>query len=156
MKRSLSQPSENPAPLPPAIVVHGLPQALAALAAAAELGMAVTLISASDAAGYAGPGWFRAVIERACAEYPDVEAVAVLDCGDSPGLALAALRDGAKLIRFAGGTAAKIADIAAQYGAAVIEARPPAFDPGDPMPGRRDLRRACRDYLESVRENSTP
>lgn len=113
--------------------------------------MAVTLISAPDAAGYAGPGWFRAVIEQARAGFPDVEAVALLDCGDRPGLALAALRDGAKAIRFSDDTIARIRDIAAQYGALVIETRPDAFDAGDPMPGKRDLLRACRDFLENAK-----
>lgn len=51
------------APLPPAIVFHSLAQAEAALAVAGELGMPVTLISAPSATGYAGPGWFRAVVD---------------------------------------------------------------------------------------------
>ena len=50
-------------PLPPAIVIHGLAHAEAALAAA-ELGAPVTLISAEAAAGYAGPPWFCAFIEE--------------------------------------------------------------------------------------------
>lgn len=42
--------------LPPAIVIHGLAHAEAALAAAAELGVPVTLLSAPAATGYARPG----------------------------------------------------------------------------------------------------
>jgi hypothetical protein len=136
-------------PLPPAIVIHGLAHAEAALAAAAELGVPVTLISAPSAAGYVGPAWFRAVVEQARAAHPNITVTAVLDCGDMPGHALAALRDGAPVIRFSGDTAAKIADIAAQYGALVIAERPEALDLAESERSRRDLGRACRDWLET-------
>ena len=135
--------------LPAAIVIHGLAHAAAALAAAAELGVKVTLLSAPGAAGYVGPGWFRAVIEQARAVYPDADVTAVLDCGDMPGHALAALRDGVAAIRFSGDTADKIADIAAQYGALVIAERPEALDLAEVERSRRDLGRACREWLET-------
>jgi hypothetical protein len=109
----------------------------------------VTLLSATGAAGYAGPSWFRAVVDEARATHPDVEVTAVLDCGDMPGHALAALRDGVAAIRFSGDTAAKIADIAAQYGALVIAERPEALDLAESERSRRDLGRACRDWLET-------
>ena len=141
-----SQPAVEP--LPPAIVVHGLAHAEAALAAAAELGVAVTLISAEGAAGYAGPTWFRMVVEEARAAHPEAQVTAVLDCGDLAGYALAALRDGAQIIRFSGDTADKIADIAAQYDARVIAARPEALDLAPVERARRDLVRACREWLE--------
>jgi len=150
MASKTTQVTEGAAnPLPPAIVVHGLAHAEAALAAAAELGVAVTLISAKGAGGYAGPGWFRAVVEQARAAQPDVEVTAVLDCGDMPGYALAALRDGAAIIRFSGDTAAKIADIAAQYGALVIAERPEALDLAWVERSRRNPERACREWLET-------
>ena len=43
----------------------------------------------------------------------------MLDCGDAPGLALEALRDGAEAVRLRGApeVLAKVADIAEQYGA---------------------------------------
>ncbi len=136
-------------PLPTAIVIHGLGHATAALAAAGELDVPVTLISAPGAAGYVGPAWFRAVIEQARAAHRDADITAVLDCGDMPGYALAALRDGAPIIRFSGDTAAKIADIAAQYGALVIAERPEALDLAVVERSRRDLGRACREWLET-------
>jgi len=136
-------------PLPPAIVIHGLAHATAALAAAAELSVPVTLISAPSAAGYVGPAWFRAVVEQARAGHPKVDVTAVLDCGDMPGDALAALRDGAAIIRFSGDTAAKIADIAAQCGALVIAERPQALDLAEVERSRRDIGRACREWLET-------
>ncbi len=139
---------EGTASLPPAIVVHGLAHAKAALAAAAELGVPVTLMSAKGAAGYAGPSWFRAVIDEARAAHPQVQVSAVLDCGDMPGYALAALRDGVAVIRFAGETTGKIADIAAQCGARVIVERPEALDLATIERARRDPEQACRDWLE--------
>jgi len=135
-------------PLPPAIVIHGLGHAKAALAAAAGLSVAVTLISAKGAAGYAGPAWFRMVVDEARAAHPEAQVTAVLDCGDMPGYALAALRDGARIIRYSGDTAEKIADIAAQYGAQVIAGRPEALDLAAVERARRDPERACREWLE--------
>lgn len=136
------------APLPPAIVFHSLAQAKAALAAAGERGVTVTLLSAHSAAGYAGPGWFRSVVEQARAAHPGVEVVAVLDCGEFSGLALAALREGVAAIRFSGDTADKIADIAGQYGARVIAERPAALDLAGIERKGWDMVRACREWLE--------
>ncbi len=139
-----ADPNDN-SPLPPAIVFHGLAHAQAALAAAEALGVPVTLLSAPGAAAYAGPGWFRAVVDKARAAHPDAEVTPVLDCGDMPGHALAALRDGVTAIRFAGATADKVAEIAEQCGARVIRERPEALDlqgvAGNPAA-------ACRDWLE--------
>jgi hypothetical protein len=74
----------------PAIVVHGLADARAALAR----GRPVTLVSAPGAGLYAGCLWWRALIARVGDEYPDVPMIDVLDCADSTGQALAALRVG--------------------------------------------------------------
>ncbi len=136
----------NSSDLPPAFVIHRLAHATAALAAAAELGVPVTLISAPAAAAYTGPGWFRAVAEQACAAHPGVAVTAVLDCGDMAGHALAALREGVMAIRFAGDTAGKIVDIAGQYGALVIAGRPEALDLA--AVADRDRMAACTAWLE--------
>jgi len=103
------------------IIIHSLAQARAALAAAAELGVSVTLESAPAAGGYAGPGWWRALIDAARAAHPAADVSAVLDCGEEPGTALAALRAGVPRIRFTGAaeTRERLAAIAAQRGAAV-------------------------------------
>ena len=140
-------------PLPPAIVFHSLAQAEVALAVAGELGLAVTLLSAPSAAGYAGPGWFRSVVEQARAAQPEAQVTAVLDCGEFSGLALAALRDGVTLIRFSGDTADKIADIAGQYGARVISTRPEALDLARIERRGWDMVRACREWLEKDRND---
>ena len=68
-----------------AIIVHDLGHARAALAAAAECGRPVTLLSAAGAAGYAGAAWFLRVVALAAAENPDAQWDAVLDCADRPG-----------------------------------------------------------------------
>ncbi|HWE73659.1 MAG TPA: hypothetical protein VG328_10910 [Stellaceae bacterium] len=88
------------------IVIHSLADARAALAAAASCGRNVILASAPSAALQAGPGWFKAVIEEVCQAYPQVGVTAILDCGDQPGAAMAALRLGLKNLRFHGGAEA--------------------------------------------------
>jgi hypothetical protein len=83
-----------------------------------------TRLESFPAAGVsAGPGWFQAIVEALEAEFPGRRFEAVLDCGEEPGAALAALRRGVKRIRLAGPseTIRRVRDIAAQLGA-VVEA----------------------------------
>ncbi|MFT5538950.1 MAG: hypothetical protein ACI82H_000463, partial [Alphaproteobacteria bacterium] len=84
---------------PPVFIIHDLAQAMAALAAGETAGIAIQLESAPGAAGYAGAGWFAAVIKAARAAHPRARALAVLDCGAEPGLALGAIRQGVDAIR---------------------------------------------------------
>ena len=58
-----------------AIVVHSLDEARIALSAAAALNVPATLISATAAAGYLGPGWFEQMIAAAAAACVDIEAI---------------------------------------------------------------------------------
>ena len=113
-----------------AIIVHSLEDARAALAAAAELGVPIALRSAPGAAAYLGPQIFRAIIEAARAEYPEVNAVGVLDCGEDAGFALAALRHGIERVRvnLPAETRARVADIARQHGGAVDDDPAAALD----------------------------
>jgi hypothetical protein len=113
---------------PPAIIVHSLAQARAALEAAAEKGIEVELWSAEGAAAYAGAGWFRAILEAAGAAVPAARFEAVLDCGALPGLVLGAWRAGQSAVCFSGGrrVAAKLADIAAREGLRLRRRRPSA------------------------------
>ena len=106
---------------PRRIIVHSLDHARAALAAAAALGVPVTLASAAGAGGYAGPLWFKALIEIALRDHPGVSAAAVLDCGDEAGTTLGALRAGLKRVRFTGASEVRdrLAAIAAQLGATI-------------------------------------
>ena len=128
-----------------AIIVHDLAHALAALSAAAELGVPVTLASAPGAAAYLGVGYFEAMVEAAREEVPDAAFDAMLDCGDAPGLALAALRQGIGAVRLRGPrkTLAKVAEIAAAHGARLNPETGPALD----LEGEPDGRAACRDWL---------
>ncbi len=127
------------------VMVHGLDDARAAARAALALGVAVTLISAPAAGGYAGAGWFRALAAQVRAEFPGVDLAAVLDCGDQPGAVMAALRAGVTEIVFTGdpAVAAKLQAMAKASGAIVRTDRPPALDPR----AARDKQAVCRDWL---------
>jgi hypothetical protein len=130
---------------PRAIVVHDLAQLRAAFAAASELGAPVTVVSAPGAALSLGVGYFAAMISTARGEFPGVAAAAVLDCGDAPGLALAALRHGIGGVRVKAPRAAlaRIADIAAQSGGRLVTGRLAALD----LAGVEDAAAACRAWL---------
>ena len=128
------------------VVFHSLAHARAALAAAAELGVPLTLQSAPGAAAYAGVGYLKAIADQAAAEHPDVDVAAVIDCGADAGIAMAALRIGWRTIRFSGPAKvrAKLADIAAQTGARLVADEAEALDlldSGDPLA-------ACRAFLD--------
>lgn len=115
---------------PPAVVVHGLRQARAALAP----GLPVTLLSARGAASYAGCGWWRALMQAAGAEFD------ILDCADAPGYAMAALRIGQRAIVLDPGPAfAAVSAAAATLGAIVLAERPGALDLAEPGAERRLL-----------------
>jgi hypothetical protein len=103
------------------ITIRSIEDGRAALRAAREAGIAVTLASVPAAGCSAGPGWFAALTTILRSEFPEVEFDAVLDCADEPGAALGALRAGVKRVRFAGHreAAARLADIAGQRGAVV-------------------------------------
>jgi hypothetical protein len=121
--------------LPPAVVVHGLAHARAALAA----GRPLTLLSAPGAALYAGCGWWAALVALAHAEHPWLDLPDILDCGDGSGQAMAALRIGQRalvLTSLAPGRAA-VAAAAAELGRVVLDVRPPALDMADRDAGRR-------------------
>jgi hypothetical protein len=115
----------------PRVIVHSPGHAAAALAAAASLGIPISLESAPGAGGYAGPRWFLAMIAQAAPAHGEADFTAIVDCADEAGTALAALRAGAKRVRFTGSEEArtKLADIAASLGAAIEgQAQAPALD----------------------------
>lgn len=129
-----------------AIRVHSAADACAALRAAASLNLPVTLISAPAASGYAGAGYFAALIAVARAEVPNAAVTAVLDCGEAPGHVLGALRQGLKSVRFCGDcdTAAKLAAIARAQDASLIADDTPALD----LARVADPEAACRTWLK--------
>jgi hypothetical protein len=113
----------------PAVVVHAPAEAALALALAGPAG--VVLLSAPGAAGSLGAAWFQAIIAASVAASPGVPHLAVLDCADAPGQALAAIRAGLRAVVLAPCPASAAVDAAAaDCGAAVWTARPPALDLG--------------------------
>jgi hypothetical protein len=98
------------------VIVRSLEEARRALEAGET-----RLESFAGAASSAGPGWFQAIVDALEAEFGRGRFEAVLDCGDEPGAALAALRRGVKRIRLGGDAEARrrVADIAAQLGGVV-------------------------------------
>ncbi len=102
---------------------------------------AVTLLSAPGAAGYAGCGWWRAMVEAARAEVPGVEGTDVLDCLDQTGRAIEALRYGLRRLVLAGGRAGARRRGGARGGARRRAARRP---PGRARPGPARRRAAAR------------
>lgn len=119
------------------VIVHGLEDARAALAAAAEAGCGVTLLSAPGTAGYAGFGWWRALIAAARRAVPGVPAEDILDCDDLAGIAVEALHGGCPAIVFTGNDAqaGQLAALASVCGARMLRAAPPALDLA--LPGAR-------------------
>src|SRR5829696_710484 len=110
----------------PAIIVHSLAHAVAALNAASEAGRGVVLASAPDAGISAGPGWWGALVAAAREAVPAARFTALLDCGDDAGAAQAAIRAGIEAIVFTGrpDAAERLADIAAQAGLRLMTTRP--------------------------------
>jgi hypothetical protein len=119
----------------PAVVVHGIGDARAALAIARP----VTLLSARGAALFAGCGWWRALIDQVRSERPAISIEDILDCADAPGLALGALRIGQRRIVLDPGVGgwASVAAIAASLGGEVLSERPDALDMSVPGAARR-------------------
>jgi hypothetical protein len=110
----------------PAVVVHGLDTAEAAL----RPGLPVTLLSAPGAALYAGAAWWLALVAAARAACPATEVTDMLDCGDAPGYAMSALRLGQSVLILdpACPGFAAVSAAAATMNATVLPSRPPALD----------------------------
>src|SRR5262245_56869264 len=107
-------------------VVRSFDEARQALAVGHAAGAAVTLLSPPGAAAYLGVGFFWALVEAARAEFPRVLAKAVMDCGEDPGWALAALRTGFECVVLRGNprARARVAAIARAMGATVLRHPP--------------------------------
>ena len=138
-----------------AVVVHALPDALAALAAAEAAASPVELWSAVGAAAYLGPLYWQVLEERARRQHPRAPFVAVLDCAERPGDAMAALRQGLKHVCFTGAPAlaAKLRDMAEAEGARLYEERPRSVLD---LKEVTDPDAACRLWFSPAVENSPP
>ena len=136
------------------MVVHGLDHALAAARAAEALGAAVCLRSGPAAAGYAGAAWFAEIVRAARRAHPQISIDAVLDCGDSAGLALAAFRRSVETVLFTGTPAMreKLDAIAASTGARIETGAAPALD----LAVEEDPEAACRAWLAAAAHETPP
>lgn len=106
-----------------AVTIHCLDDARAVLRAA-KPGETVRLRSALGAAGHQGIGWWQALVGALAEEFPDTPFTAELDCGDSPGLALAALTAGVAAVRvhaLRDDVRHRLEDIARQCGAELLD-----------------------------------
>jgi hypothetical protein len=137
-------PARDRSNLPPAVVVHGLDQACAALVP----GLAVTLLSAPAAARFAGAGWWRALVAAARATHPATPCADVLDCADAPGRAMEAIRIGQRILVLdpACPAFARVASLAT-----VLPDRPPALNLG-----ARGASLRLRDWLGAAPEDDRP
>ncbi|MDD2795595.1 hypothetical protein [Acidocella sp.] len=107
--------------LPPAVIVHSLADAKAALAP----GRALTLLSAPGAGQFAGCLWWRELLVAAGFAGP-----ALLDCGSAPGRALEALHLGlgGVVLHAPAPAFSLVAQLAAAQGALALPLAPPALD----------------------------
>ena len=114
-----------PPALPRAVLVRGLPHARAAL----SHGYPVTLLSAPAAGAEVGAPWWRALVTAARAAYPGVPMADLLDCGNAPGAAMAALRTGQLALVLGPCPArARVRAAAATLGGFVLDMPPRALD----------------------------
>lgn len=124
-----------PAAAAPAVIVHGLADALRALAP----GRPLTLLSAPGAAIFGGCAWWRALAARAREAAPGLVAADILDCADATGRALAALRIGQRAIVLWPDAPGRDSALSAArgLGAQVLAAAPDALDMADADAGAR-------------------
>ncbi|MBI0534069.1 hypothetical protein D9599_00565 [Roseomonas sp. KE2513] len=117
---------------PAAILFLSAAEAAAALeeAAATPPPGGLLLLSAPAAAAWPGAAVVAAMLAQATARHPDIPFTAALDCGSAPGLALDALRQGWRLLVLDGAHPAfpAVAGAAAEAGATLLPAPPPALD----------------------------
>jgi hypothetical protein len=128
-------------PKAPIVIVHALADALAALQAARAAGCQIVLASAEGAGAFAGPLWFRALVEAAEEREGAALAGAVIDCGPYPGPVMESLELGFTRIRFTGARrlAKKLAAMADARGALLITSELKAFDTLDKSNPKNDL-----------------
>ncbi len=121
--------------LHPAVTIHGQEEARRALAP----GLPVVLLSAPGAGAWAGALWWRRLIDLLHVEFPGVSFADLLDCGDSPGAALAALRTGCRALVLARAVPAwpAVDALARTLGAELQALRPESLDLAMPGAERR-------------------
>jgi hypothetical protein len=128
------------------IIVHTLDHAITALQAAHELHSPITLQTAPDAISYAGSAYLLAMFAQARQACPHAHARFVLDCNTTVAPAIAAIQSGHQHIRSCAPPEiqAKLADIAAQYGARMLSPPHEALD----LQNVADTKGACIQWLK--------
>jgi hypothetical protein len=116
------------AELPQAVVIRGAAEAVMALRLAGD--RPVLLLSAPGAAAMLGAAGWRALVSHAAAAVPEARLTDALCCGVAPGHALAALREGCRILVLDGACPAfdAVESAAAEVGATLLPSRPPALD----------------------------
>ena len=137
----------------PAIIVHSLDHAVAALECFRDAATDGFVLSPPGGGANLGAAVFQAMIDEARKQVPEARVTAILDCGEDPGYALAAIRAGLKAIVFTGNAEAKsrINDIATQSGCQMID----SLVYTDPQPldllDVPDVLNACRKHLDTIK-----
>jgi len=118
----------------PYVVVHNTGHVRDCVAMSQKLGRPVTLISPPGAVASMGPEVYRQMIASAISGPLPEGITAVIDCGDTPGQALAALRAGCLAIRLDADSdvLAKLRDMAGSDGVVMDGAPLHALDLADP------------------------
>ncbi len=113
--------------------------------------MGVLLLSARGAGAYLGPAGFLAMAAAAAKSVPGRHFGLALDCGDAPGLALAAIRARVPLVILDAGLPgfAQVATAAVQIGVTVRGERPPALDLAGLDLQREAVRQRITSWLNS-------
>jgi hypothetical protein len=112
------------------VMVNGADDARRAATAAQALGVPLMLVSAPGAGGFAGCGWFAALVRATQGAFPQLCVTWALDCGDRAGDAMEALAAGCcPVVIFTGGdaAAARLRSVAAARGATLRQDRPDAL-----------------------------
>ena len=116
------------------IIIHGIKHACFACKIADDINPEANLVlelwSDKNGAASLGPAWFKGIIDLVHKDFPKFKIIGVLDCGDAPGHALAALRQGISCIYTSTrpSVAMKIKMIADETHAIVRTRRPPMLN----------------------------
>jgi hypothetical protein len=113
------------------VMVHNAAEAIEAARVAALAGRPLIIVSPPGAALFAGPVWFKALIDAAREEIaPTATVTFMLDCADSPGAVLASIRARIEAVSFHGNARAlaRLKAIAKRAGVALHAPPTAAFD----------------------------
>jgi len=130
------------APAAAVVRVHGWKHVAAALTAAREASLPVTLLAPPGSTYTGGVGFWAAIDKRRHELFDDVAAELIVDCDGAPGHVMAALRVGLKRLVFDGNDAARarLGDIVAKHNAVLVERPCANLD----LIHEKDPLRACR------------